>query len=450
MTTTADLTTDYEAPFSQELPDDGQVPWVDPALYDAVPRDLDTLAPGPVLGTFLSSIDVSRLSPYDQVLVLRANDRMMSHYSAHRFRDIAAVHRSYAAEDGCGYIEAGMASSSEIRLALRLTRAGADNELAFALTLEHRLPRLFDMLATGTIDLRRARTIERATVHLSDATAQGVLDQIADVAPDLTTGQLGARITRLCVEVDPDEAKDRYDTAHDDRRIVIQPTDSGTVNLMGYDLPPDEVAAIMGKVNRDAVELHGADGENRTMDQIRADICLDLLRGSTSITNKRASNTGVIDLVVDLDTLAGLADRPGNLGGYGPVIADVARKLADESHDAQWRISAVDALGEPVHVGTTSRRPTESQRRRIQTRNRTCVFPGCRMPSTICDIDHTEAVQDGGDTCDCNLAPLCRHDHCLKHAQGWAYQRLPDGRHQWKTPFGHTYTTILDRSPPHR
>jgi len=406
------------------------------------------MPPGPVLGAFLSSIDVSKVSPHDQVLVLRANDRMMSHYSAQRFRDIAAVHKSYATDDGCSYIEAGRASSSEIRLALRLTRSGADNELALALSLKHRLPRLFDMLATGTIDLRRARTIERATLHLSDATAQEVLEQIAEIASDLTTGQLGARISRLCIEVDPDEAKGRYDTAYADRRIVAQPTDSGTVNLMGYDLPPDEVAAIMGRVNREAVDLHGTEGEHRTMDQIRADICLDLLRGTASSTDNGKSNTGVIDLVVDLDTLAGLADHPGNLGGYGPIIADVARKIADESHDAQWRISTVDALGEPVHIGTTSRRPTESQRRRIQTRNRTCVFPGCRMPSTICDIDHTKAVQDGGDTCDCNLAPLCRHDHCLKHAQGWAYQRLPDGRHQWKTPFGHTYTTIPNRAPP--
>ncbi|MCL1588468.1 MAG: HNH endonuclease [Actinomycetia bacterium] len=448
MTTTTNRTADHEAPFSQELPGDGQATWEDPTLYDGVPQNLDTMPPGPVLGAFLSSIDVARVSPHDQVVVLRANDRMRSHYSAQRFRDIAAVHRSYASDDGCTYMEAGMASSSEIRLALRLTRSGADNELAFALALEHRLPRLFDMLATGTIDLRRARTIERSTVHLSDTTAQAVLDEIADDAPNLTTGQLGARIRKLCIEVDPDEAKDRYDTAHADRRIVVQPTESGTVNLMGYDLPPDEVAAIMGKVNRDAIDLHGSEGETRTMDQIRADICLDLLRGTRSRTNDESPNTGVIDLVVDLDTLAGLADQPGSLGGYGPVIADVARKIADKSRDAQWRISTVNEFGEPVHIGTTSRRPTESQRRRTQTRNRTCVFPGCRMPSTICDIDHTKAVQDGGDTCDCNLAPLCRHDHCLKHAQGWAYERLPDGRHQWRTPFGHTYTTIPNRAPP--
>jgi hypothetical protein len=306
------------------------------------------------------------------------------------------------------------------------------------------------MLASGTIDLRRAQTIERSTVHLSNATARSVLDQIADQAANLTTGQLGARIRKLCIEADPEEANDRYGSAHDGRRIVIQPTESGTVNLMGYDLPPDEVAVIMSKVNRTAVELHGTQGESRTMDQLRVDICLDLLHGATPKTCASASNTGVIDLVVDLDTLAGLAEEPGHLGGYGPVIADIARKIAAEGHDSEWRIATRGGDGEMIHRGTTSRRPTASQRRRIQTRHRTCVFPGCRMPSTVCDVDHTQAVQDGGTTCDCNLAPLCRHDHGIKHTQGWDYELLPNARHQWTTPFGHTYRTTTNREPPDR
>lgn len=446
MTTTAT----HEIPFGEEPPDVERLPWVDPSSYEQIPPKLDSMEPGPVMGVFLSGIDVSKVSPHDRVIVLRANDRMMSYFSAQRYRDIAAVHRSYSSDDGGTYIEAGTASSAEIRLALRLTRATADNELAFALSLEHRLPRLRDMLTAGTVDLRRAQTIERSTVHLSDATARKVLDQIASHAPELTTGQLRARIRKLCIEADPDEAQDRYETAHADRRVVIQPTDSGTVNLMGYDLPPDEVAAIMSKVNRAAMQLRGTPGETRTMDQLRADICLDLLHGIAPAAVAGASNTGVIDLVVDLDTLAGLSDQPGDLGGYGPVIADVARKIADASRDAEWRITGVNDLGESIHIGTTSRRPTASQRRRIQTRHRSCVFPGCRMPATSCDLDHTTAVQDGGKTCDCNLAPLCRHDHCIKHAEGWAYRRLPDGRHQWTTPFGHTYATPPDRAPPER
>jgi hypothetical protein len=70
------------------------------------------------------------------------------------------------------------------------------------------------------------------------------------------------------------------------------------------------------------------------------------------------------------------------------------------------------------------------------------------MPSIVCDIDHTVAVADGGETCDCHLAPLCRHDHCMKHANGWTYKVRADSRIQWTSPLGHTYTTQPDRAPP--
>ena len=38
----------------------------------------------------------------------------------------------------------------------------------------------------------------------------------------------------------------------------------------------------------------------------------------------------------------------------------------------------------------------------------TCVFPWCTRPARRCDKDHVVAHADGGATCDCNLAPLCR------------------------------------------
>jgi hypothetical protein len=67
------------------------------------------------------------------------------------------------------------------------------------------------------------------------------------------------------------------------------------------------------------------------------------------------------------------------------------------------------------------------------------------MPSIDCDIDHTTPYSEGGATCPCNNAPGCRHDHRLKD-HGWTYVRLPDGRYQWTSPLGHTYTTW--RPPP--
>jgi hypothetical protein len=173
------------------------------------------------------------------------------------------------------------------------------------------------------------------------------------------------------------------------------------------------------------------------MDQLRADVLVDYLNGVSQDAGRPGGN---VDVTLTMETLTDLADNPGELAGFGPVIADVARKIANDSGNKLRVIVCDDTTGEPTHVVTPTRQPTAQQRRRVLVRNTTCVFPGCRMPARQCDIDHTVSVADGGETCDCNLAPLCRHDHRIKHQHGWTYRKLPDGTPQWTTRLGHTYT----------
>ena len=172
------------------------------------------------------------------------------------------------------------------------------------------------------------------------------------------------------------------------------------------------------------------------MDQLRADVYLDLLLGKTS----KGPNAGV-HIRVDLDTLSALAEHPGELAGYGPVIADIARQAVAEHQDSEWRYTIVDHEGRALHDGTTRRRPSTALRRHVEARDTTSVFPGCRMPSVDCDIDHTKGWADGGQTCECNQAPLCRHNHITKDTHGWTYHRLPNGDYRWTSKLGHTYTT---------
>ena len=405
-----------------------------------IPDRLDQMAPGPVLAAYLSSVDVSTLSGHDRVVVLRAHQRMVAHYQAKLYDDMVSV-RDVFREMGDDSEDAAAMAASEIRCALHLTRRSADVELSFALDLAQRLPKVLRMLADGVIDYRRARTIERGTCHLSAATAQGVVDRVESAAPMMTTGQLAARVRKLCIEADPQEAEERYDRAVKERRIVAEPTVEGTANLLGMDLPPDRVAAVTRRINSIARSLRGQD-ETRTMDQLRADVYLDLLSGR----EYKSSDRAVVHLTADLDTLAGLSDHPGDLDGFAPVISDIARQVALDQQDAEWTYTVTDPeTGEHLHSGTTRRRPTASQRRQIESRDRYCSFPGCRMPSSDCDIDHTIAYSEGGATCPCNNAAACRHDHILKE-YGWTYVRLADGSYHWRSPLGHAYTTW--RAPP--
>jgi hypothetical protein len=178
------------------------------------------------------------------------------------------------------------------------------------------------------------------------------------------------------------------------------------------------------------------------MDQLRADIFLDLLRGTDHTTKAR----GVVHMTVDLGTLTGLTEHPGDLNGFTPVISDIARQIAADQSDSEWRYTITDTeSGQPIVSGSTKRRPTASQRRQVETRDSHCVFPGCRMPATDCDLDHTTTWAENGPTLPDNLATLCRRDHRLRH-NGWTYRTLPNGATEWTSPLGHTYTTWKD--PP--
>jgi hypothetical protein len=301
---------------------------------------------------------------------------------------------------------------------------------------------VWEALHQGRIDLPRARVIVDQTSHLEETTARRVADTALERAGSQTTGQLRARIQRLVIAVDPDSARNRYEAKLVERRVVIEATETGTANLFGMDLPAADTNAAMRRINRIARSAKTAD-DPRTIDQIRADILLDLLNGRQP--DQSHVDGAVVDIRVDLTTLTGLDDNPAEIPGWGPVIADIARQVVDEQERAQWQVTVTDENGDVAHVGTTRRRPTRTQRRKVEATALTCVFPGCRMPARDSDLDHRDAWADGGPTDEDNLEPLCRHDHRLKHA-GWKLERLKTDEYHWTSPLGLKYT-VDPRAP---
>jgi uncharacterized protein DUF222 len=86
-------------------------------------------------------------------------------------------------------------------------------------------------------------------------------------------------------------------------------------------------------------------------------------------------------------------------------------------------------------------RPSRTLRHLIRARNTACAAPGCGRRATSCDLDHTDPHHRGGRTCECNLAPLCRHHHRCKQAEGWWLNQPAPGVLVWHTPAGRTYVT---------
>jgi hypothetical protein len=84
-------------------------------------------------------------------------------------------------------------------------------------------------------------------------------------------------------------------------------------------------------------------------------------------------------------------------------------------------------------------------------RDKTCVFPWCSRPARRCDHDHNVAHGDGGATCSCNIAPVCRHHHRMKTHTVWRYTVVEPGVYLWRSPHGYVFlrdhTGTLDVTP---
>ena len=421
-----------------------------PANSAPILLGLAEASPGEELGALLAEVDWDRLAPADLVVVLRAQQRQIAHYQAGLHWTANRIVAAYEDSDQEGPMElreAADGAAAEIGAALRFTRRSAELTTALAVELLRRLPAVWGALLAGQIDLPRARVLVGGTVHLDPAAAQTVVDMVLPDAGLLTTGQLAARLRKLCIQADPEAAKKRYESSIEDRRLVLEANDTGTANLLGMDLTPHIAATIKRRINRQARRLR-RNGDDRTMDQLRADIYLDLLRRrETRMGADRADADSVpvdggVHLTVAPETLAGHNDNPGEIRGFGPVIADIARQVADGQVGCPWTWSLRDPdTGQTMDDGITRRRPTAAQRRTIEALNPTCVHPGCRMPSTDCDIDHTVPYSERPVTCTGDLAPLCRHHHRIRHAFGWSYRRLGGGDYLFRSPLGHLHTT---------
>lgn len=88
--------------------------------------------------------------------------------------------------------------------------------------------------------------------------------------------------------------------------------------------------------------------------------------------------------------------------------------------------------------------PTAGLRHALHVRQRTCSAPGCRRDATGCDLDHTVPYAQGGRTCECGLAPLCRRHHRAKQTYGWRLEQPQPGVLVWRLPHGRTYRVEPD------
>jgi hypothetical protein len=110
-----------------------------------------------------------------------------------------------------------------------------------------------------------------------------------------------------------------------------------------------------------------------------------------------------------------------------------------------WAAAAARTL-DYLHTGACGHdraedryQPSSRLRTLLKFRQPECCFPGCRRPAARCDLDHTTPYDQGGLTCECNLATLCRQHHRAKQAPGWRLTQDQPGVMRWQLPSGREY-----------
>src|SRR5580693_4883590 len=270
------------------------------------------------------------VSEAELVGVICAWDRVEAHAHARKLAAIAELARRNPGELDQEF------TGDQVAYALGESRARADSLIGMAQALPARLPGTKAALEDGTISRYKAEIIAGATLLLEDEEARAAEAEVLDRAAGLTPAGLRAAIARAVIKAAPKKAKERRETAAKNARVERWLQDTGNAALMGCELPPAEALAADEQITARAKELRAA-GLEGDMDQLRARAYLDLLLGKDSRPGQAqpvapsAAPSGPaarVTLTVPLATLAGLADRPGELGSLGPVDPWLARDLA--------------------------------------------------------------------------------------------------------------------------
>lgn len=241
--------------------------------------------------------------------------------------------------------------------------------------------------------------------------------------------------------------------------MSIRPVADGMVRLTGLVAMRDGIKAFAA-IDRAARDQR-ADGDPRNLDQLRADLLIDILTG-------RATGTlaGVeFNITIPAHSLLGDGPTPGVIAGYEPIPASWARELLDnlthnlDNHtstagpaaDVWLRRLFTDPADDTVSAVDRHRRrfhPHVARWIRARDAHR-CRMPVCDHTHTTSnlDLDHVDPYHRSHDSAIGNGQLACDTYNQIKELPGWTVtkQRTPSRPNAptltITTPTGHTYTT---------
>jgi len=429
-------------------------------ILDVEVAELLNAKPGyKVLGELIE-INPRSLSSSGRIDYLSALDRQESWLCALKQEALVAIAGEYADEDGGIFGCVDDEEREDVATALRLSPTTAQGRIDVARVLVGHLPNTISALSTGEISVAHATVIARETATairngLSPESVFRVEQTALAHAEFHTPGQVASKVKTTIAQLAPEEFEEVADRARDARRVSCYPESDGMATVIAI-LPAEDAQLVMKSIEAFIVKRNSDDSEesNKTSDWSLLSADMKRADALTSIAAQALASLAddvrphrrpfTVSVAVDLPTLLGLAENPGQLAGYGPIPASVARRLAA---DATWqRFISDPTTGNLLDFGRETYLPPQELVDFLLARDRVCRFPGCRRTGQSLDIDHAKSWETGGETNPANLGLLCRRHHRMKTHGGWNLQSNPDGSCLWTSPKGKTFLFHLDHS----
>ena len=395
----------------------------------------------------LVKIDPFSLSKPQRLDYLAALEKQSGWLQAKLQQAIVAVAGDEPSEAESMYSGVDEFEREEVATALRLSANTAQIKIDVARTLNSHLPIVSAALATGDISAQHATVIAKEVEQVirqgvEVQTISEIEKQAISYAEFHTPAQVASKVRSTIAKLAPQQFEEVVEKASESRKVEIYPHSDGMSTILALLPAVDAQTVFMAieKIARATDDKKDKELDLRTIDMKRADALTKLATiylGSTTENNQTHRRPITLNLTMDLPTLLGLKENPGQLAGYGAIPAKVARELAT---DAKWRRFITDPItGNLLDYGRESYEPPQHLVDFLIARDRTCRFPGCRQPAHRADIDHAVAWEDGGKTSVQNLGVLCRRHHLLKTHGGWKLTSNADGSCNWVSPLGREY-----------
>lgn len=399
--------------------------------------------------------------------------------------DFEASQRAAQAAAGVPARRRGRGIAEQVALARRESPHRGSRLLGLAKLLVHDLPVTLQAMSTGMVSEWRATLVAQAAVVLEPADRQALDAALGPRLAHLSDRQVRAEANAAAYRADPLAAVNRGRRATADRRVTVRPAPDVMALVTGY-VPAAQGVAVY-KALEDAARAARATGDERSLEQIKADTFVQRLTGQTHAPAVPIE----VGLVMTDATLLYGDDTPARLEHHGPIPAATARDLltsgppptpnphpnpnagahphahpkagagagAGGERDGDGNTAAARAWlrrlwTDPadttvVNADTRRRRFDGTLRRLIVYRDQYCRTPWCGAP--IRDADHITTHADHGPTTLANGQGLCRQCNLAKTAPGW-HSTVDTGasRHlvTTTTPTGATYRSTAPPALP--